>query len=129
MARTKVLVVDDSLTMRALLCGALERVPGVEIVGLADGAAEAREMVQSLKPEVMTLDIEMPGMSGLEYLKEIMENNRMDHISKRETQLGANCSDAEGLRTMFAEYGYIMCPLTGASFRIGDCLSRHINVH
>ena len=80
MARTKVLVVDDSLTMRALLCGALERVPGVEIVGLADGAAEAREMVQSLKPEVMTLDIEMPGMSGLEYLKEIMENKPMPVI-------------------------------------------------
>ena len=80
MARTKVLVVDDSLTMRALLCGALERVPGVEIVGLAGGAAEAREMVQSLKPEVMTLDIEMPGMSGLEYLKEIMENKPMPVI-------------------------------------------------
>ena len=42
MAGTKVLVVDDSLTMRALISGALERIPGVEVVGMADGAAEAR---------------------------------------------------------------------------------------
>ncbi|WP_242417419.1 chemotaxis protein CheB [Sphingomonas panni] len=79
-ASTKVLVVDDSLTMRALISGALERIPGVEVVGLADGAAEARSMVASLKPHVMTLDVEMPGMSGIEYLAEIMDTKPMPVI-------------------------------------------------
>ena len=55
MSKTKVLVVDDSMTMRALLCGALERVKDVEVVGLANGAAEAREMVKTHRPHVMTL--------------------------------------------------------------------------
>jgi two-component system chemotaxis response regulator CheB len=80
MAVTKVLVVDDSLTMRALISGALERIPGVEVVGLADGAEEARSMVASLKPHVMTLDVEMPGMSGIDYLREIMESRPMPVI-------------------------------------------------
>lgn len=76
MAGTKVLVVDDSLTMRALISGALERIPGVEVVGMADGAAEARGLVESTRPDVMTLDVEMPGMSGLDYLAEIMDSPR-----------------------------------------------------
>lgn len=80
MAKTKVLCVDDSLTMRVLISGALERIPNVEVVGLADGAAEAREMVASLKPDVMTLDVEMPGMSGIEYLAEIMASKPMPVI-------------------------------------------------
>lgn len=80
MAATKVLVVDDSLTMRALISGALERIPNVEVVGLADGAAEARSMVEKLRPDVMTLDVEMPGMSGIEYLSEIMTARPMPVI-------------------------------------------------
>ncbi|WP_268795738.1 MULTISPECIES: chemotaxis protein CheB [unclassified Sphingomonas] len=77
---TKVIVVDDSLTMRALIAGALERIAGVEVVGLADGAAEAREMMESLRPHVMTLDVEMPGMSGIDYLAEVMERRPMPVI-------------------------------------------------
>ena len=76
MAETKVLVVDDSLTMRALISRALDGIPGVQVVGAADGAIEAREMVSKFRPDVMTLDIEMPGMSGIEYLAEIMEKSR-----------------------------------------------------
>ena len=98
MANTKVLVVDDSMTMRALISGALERIPGVEVVGLADGAAEAREMVESLRPHVMTLDIEMPGMSGIEYLAELMEKRPMPVIMfSTRTTAGAEDS-VEALR-------------------------------
>ncbi len=95
-APTRVLVVDDSLTMRALISGALERIPGVEVVGLADGAAEAREMVQTQMPHVMTLDVEMPGMSGLDYLAEIMETRPMPVImfSTRTTEGAADSIEA-----------------------------------
>ncbi|KQR87409.1 chemotaxis protein CheB [Sphingomonas sp. Leaf343] len=96
MAATKVLVVDDSLTMRALISGALERIPNVEVVGLADGAAEAREMVAQLRPDVMTLDVEMPGMSGIEYLAEIMATKPMPVImfSTRTTDGAAESIEA-----------------------------------
>ncbi len=68
----RVLIVDDSLTMRALFSGVLERARGIEVVGMAANADEARELMIKLKPSVVTLDVEMPGMSGLDFLEEIM---------------------------------------------------------
>ena len=98
MAATKVLVVDDSLTMRALISRALDGIPGVDVVGAADGAAEARVEVARLKPDVMTLDIEMPGMSGIEYLAEIMSTKPMPVIMfSTLTEAGASAS-VEALR-------------------------------
>ncbi|MBB4154353.1 two-component system chemotaxis response regulator CheB [Sphingomonas jinjuensis] len=98
MAATKVLVVDDSLTMRALISGALERIPNVEVVGLADGADEARAMTEQFRPDVITLDVEMPGMSGLEYLAEVMEKRPMPVIMfSTRTEAGAEAS-VEALR-------------------------------
>lgn len=98
MADTKVLVVDDSLTMRALISGALERLPGVTVVGMADGAAEAREMVATLRPDVMTLDIEMPGMSGIEYLREIMASRPMPVIMFSTRTTAGAAESIEALR-------------------------------
>jgi two-component system chemotaxis response regulator CheB len=95
---TKVLVVDDSLTMRALISGALERIPNVEVVGLADGADEARALTATLKPHVITLDVEMPGMSGIEYLAEVMAERPMPVIMfSTRTEAGAEAS-VEALR-------------------------------
>ncbi len=97
-APVKVLVVDDSLTMRALLSGALERIPGVVVVGSADGADHARTMRDDLAPDVMTLDVEMPGISGLEYLAEVMEHRPMPVIMfSTRTEAGAEAS-IEALR-------------------------------
>ena len=72
MKTTTVLVVDDSLTMRAFLSGALESVKGIQVVGTAGGADEARTLIRDLDPDVVTLDIEMPGLSGTDFLSEIM---------------------------------------------------------
>ncbi|WP_230632050.1 chemotaxis protein CheB [Sphingomonas sp. Leaf37] len=97
-APVKVLVVDDSLTMRALLSGALERIPGVAVVGSAGGADEARTMREQLHPDVITLDVEMPGMSGLEYLAEVMASRPMPIIMfSTRTEAGAEAS-IEALR-------------------------------
>lgn len=68
----RVLVVDDSATMRGLVCAMLRHDPHIEVVGEAEDAAQARQMIKELNPDVITLDIEMPGMSGLEFLEKIM---------------------------------------------------------
>lgn len=72
MHEAKVLVVDDSAAMRALFSDILDQAKNVCVVGAAANAAEARDMIARLKPNVVTLDVEMPGMSGIEFLEEIM---------------------------------------------------------
>ena len=74
MSNARVLIVDDSLTMRALFSGVVERARGIEVVGMAADANEARQMMIALKPTVVTLDVEMPGMNGIEFLEEIMRD-------------------------------------------------------
>lgn len=69
----RVLVVDDSATMRALITRKLESEPDMQVVGAACDALEARQLIKSLDPDVVTLDIEMPGMDGLSFLAKIME--------------------------------------------------------
>ena len=69
----RVLIVDESPLMRALLQHRLEREPDITVAGTAAGAAEARQMIKALDPDVVTLDIEMPGMDGLSFLEKIME--------------------------------------------------------
>ncbi len=68
----KVLVVDDSLFMREYIASALSSDPGIEIVGKAADPYEARDKIIELKPDVMTLDINMPKMNGIEFLKKLM---------------------------------------------------------
>ena len=68
----RVLVVDDSATMRGIITATLRREPSIEVVGQSANAAQAREAIKALNPDVVTLDIQMPGMNGLEFLEKIM---------------------------------------------------------
>ena len=68
----RTLIIDDSATMRALIRSTLSRAPDIEIVGEAADAFEARAAIKSLNPDVVTLDVEMPNMNGLEFLEKIM---------------------------------------------------------
>lgn len=68
----KVLIVDDSAAMRGLIRNALSADPEIEIVGEAGDALQARSAIKALNPDVITLDIEMPNMNGLEFLEKIM---------------------------------------------------------
>ncbi|WP_285711191.1 chemotaxis-specific protein-glutamate methyltransferase CheB [Erythrobacter oryzae] len=69
----RVLIVDDSPLMRALLQHRLARESDITVIGTAADAAEARGMIKALDPDVVTLDIEMPGMDGLSFLEKIMQ--------------------------------------------------------
>lgn len=72
MSPVRVLVVDDSLTMRGLISAALKSDPEIEVVGTAADPLQARAAIKALNPDVLTLDVEMPNMNGLEFLEKIM---------------------------------------------------------
>lgn len=73
----RVLIVDDSATMRQLIRAVIATDPRLAVVGVAENAREARDAVKALAPDVMTLDVEMPGMNGLEFLERLMRARPM----------------------------------------------------
>ena len=72
MAKIRVLIVDDSSLIRQLLSMLLSSDPEIEVVGAAPDPYVARDMIKSLNPDVVTLDVEMPRMDGLSFLRKIM---------------------------------------------------------
>jgi two-component system chemotaxis response regulator CheB len=78
--RIKVLVVDDSAIVRKLLSDALKGEPDIEVVGGAGDPFIARDMILRLEPDVITLDIEMPRMDGISFLRKVMEHRPMPVI-------------------------------------------------
>lgn len=78
--KIRVLVVDDSLLLRKAIARALEQDPMIEVAGMAKDAYEARELIKQLNPDVLTLDIEMPGMNGLTFLANLMRLRPMPVI-------------------------------------------------
>jgi two-component system chemotaxis response regulator CheB len=70
--RTRVLIVDDSAIVRKILSEALASEPDLEVVGTAPDPYVARDKILALKPDVLTLDIEMPRMDGLTFLRKLM---------------------------------------------------------
>ncbi len=72
-AKIKVLVVDDSAVIRKLLSKIVSSCPDMELVGAAPDPFAAREMIVEHKPDVMTLDVEMPRMDGISFLEKVMQ--------------------------------------------------------
>jgi two-component system chemotaxis response regulator CheB len=78
--RTRVLIVDDSAIVRKMLADALRPEPDIEVVGLASDPYVAQELIRLYKPDVLTLDIEMPRMDGLTFLRRLMADRPLPVI-------------------------------------------------
>jgi two-component system, chemotaxis family, protein-glutamate methylesterase/glutaminase len=73
MTPIRVLIVDDSRTMQLVMAQKLSAEPDIEVIGFAGTALEAREKIKVMNPDVITLDVEMPEMNGIEFLRRIMK--------------------------------------------------------
>ncbi len=72
MTKIRVLVVDDSALVRSLLAEIINRQPDMQCIGAAPDPFVAREMIRNLNPDVLTLDVEMPRMDGIDFLSKLM---------------------------------------------------------
>lgn len=89
--KTRVLVVDDSALMRGLLTEMINSAPDMQVVGAAPDAPSAREMIKVLNPDVLTLDVQMPKMDGLEFLERLMRLRPMPVVMvSAYTEAGSN---------------------------------------
>lgn len=89
----RVLICDDSAVMRALLADIIGREPDMEVVGTAADALVAREMIRSRRPDVLTLDVEMPQMDGLAFLERLMRLHPMAVVMiSNHTEAGSDAS-------------------------------------
>ncbi|HWA61375.1 MAG TPA: chemotaxis response regulator protein-glutamate methylesterase [Caulobacteraceae bacterium] len=118
MTAARVVIVDDSPTMRGLISATLRRDPELEVVGSAGDPFEARQMIKDLNPDVITLDIEMPNMNGLEFLEKIMRLRPMPVVMVSTlTQAGADAT----LRAL--ELGAVDCVAKPTGASVGEALS------
>lgn len=74
-SKIRVMVVDDSLVFRSWLIQNLGEDPRFEVIGYAINAIDAKNKLPILKPDIMTMDIEMPGMSGMDFLREVLPSH------------------------------------------------------
>lgn len=88
--KIRVLIVDDSALMRGLLTEMINSAPDMMVVGIAPDAPTAREMIKVLNPDVLTLDVHMPKMDGLEFLERLMRLRPMPVVMvSSSTQAGS----------------------------------------
>jgi len=86
--KIRVLVVDDSILARKLIIDGLSEYPNLEIAGYAINALDARTKVKQLRPDVMTLDVQMPGMTGLDFLRQLLPEHPLPVVLVSSLNLG-----------------------------------------
>ena len=90
---SRVLIVDDSAIVRTILSNALKSEPDIEVVGLAADPFVARDLIAAQKPDIVTLDLEMPRMDGLTFLRQLMAHQPLPVvIVSAATQSGSAAS-------------------------------------
>lgn len=114
--RVRVLVVDDSALVREILSRELARDPEIDVVGTAPDPYIARDKIVALNPDVITLDIEMPRMDGLTFLRKLMRHHPMpvivvSSLTPKGGELALEALDAGAVE--------VMCK-PGAAYTVGD---------
>jgi two-component system chemotaxis response regulator CheB len=124
MAKTRVLIIDDSALIRSVLTEIIGKQPDLEVIGAAPDPLVAREMIRALNPDVLTLDVEMPRMDGIDFLEKLMRlrptpvvmvstlTERGAEVTLRALELGAVDFVAKpklGIATGMQELGAEIC--------------------
>ena len=112
----RVLVVDDSAVVRKIFANELGSDPEIEIVGTAPDPYVAREKIIRLKPDVVTLDIEMPRMDGLTFLRKLMRHYPLPVVIVSSLTQGGGKMALEAVESGAVE---VMCK-PGAAYSVGD---------
>ncbi len=112
----KVLIVDDSAVVRKIFSAELARDPGIEVVGTAPDPYAARDKIVLLKPDVLTLDVEMPRMDGLTFLRKLMKYYPVPTIVVSSLTAKGGDLAMEALDSGAVD---VMCK-PGASYSVGD---------
>ncbi len=112
----KVLIVDDSAVVRNIFTNELSYDPEIEVVGTAPDPYVARDLIVKLKPDVITLDIEMPRMDGVTFLRKLMHHYPLpviivSSLTSKGGELALEALDAGALQ--------VMCK-PGAAYSVGD---------
>lgn len=98
MPKTRVLIVDDSAIVRKLLSDALRKAPEIEVVGVAPDPLVAWDMIQRHGPDVLTLDLEMPRMDGLTFLRKLMSSKPLPVLIVSSATQTGSAATIEALR-------------------------------
>ena len=115
-AKVRVVVVDDSAIVRKLLVDGLKNDPGIEVVGTAADPYQARDLIVRVEPDVITLDIEMPRMDGLSFLRKLMEHRPMPVIIISSLTQRGSATAIEALRAGAID----VIPKPGGPYSIGE---------
>jgi two-component system, chemotaxis family, protein-glutamate methylesterase/glutaminase len=118
MSKIRVLVIDDSALMRKVLSEIINREPDMEAVGAAPDPLIARDMIKSLNPDVLTLDIEMPRMDGLDFLERLMRLRPMPVVMV--STLTERGSEAAFRAIELGAVDFVAKPKMGAANAIQD---------
>lgn len=116
MRKIRVLIVDDSAIVREVFSRELARDPEIDVVGTAPDPYVARDKIVELRPDVVTLDVEMPRMDGLTFLRKLMKHFPLpvvivSSLTRRGGELALEAMDAGAVE--------VMCK-PGASYAVGD---------
>ena len=120
MVPIKVLVVDDSAIVRKLLADGLRGTQDIEVVGTAADPFIARDMIVRLEPDVLTLDIEMPRMDGLSFLRRLMVHRPMPVIIISSLTQSGSAATIDALRAGAVD----VIPKPGGPYSVGEVTDR-----
>lgn len=143
MKKTRVIVVDDSALVRSLLAEIINRQSDMECIGTANDPLIAREMIREMNPDVITLDVEMPKMDGIEFLGRLMRLRPMPVVmlssltqqgsetTMRALELGAIDFIAKprlGIKDGIAEYAELVADKIRAAYHARCSVKRRASV-